>query len=49
MFKLHGLADEAVCVVLEDIKVTCVFLELRWLGPRVEEKGRIAGGRSLPK
>ena len=24
VFKLYGLADEAVCVVLEDIKVVCI-------------------------
>ena len=47
VFKLHGLADKTICVVMEDIKATCAFLRLRWSGPQVgfyvsslnEEKG----------
>ena len=32
VFKLHGLADEAICVVVEEIlKLMYAFLGLMWL------------------
>ena len=57
VFKLHGLADEPICVVLEDINLMCAFLGLRrsgshvgFLSPaRMRRKGRTAEGRSLLK
>ena len=32
VFVLHGLVDEAVCVVLEDIKIMCVCFGVEVVG-----------------
>ena len=36
VFKLHDIADEAVCVVLEDIKVMCAFSVVSVFGAQVD-------------